>query len=59
MFPADISGVSVQMTVDNVDPTKFYMFSVRAENQFGVSAFSKDSDRISTAKDDEGMLYCI
>lgn len=58
-FPADISGESVQMTVANVDPTKFYMFSVRAENQFGLSAFSKDSDRISTTKDDEGILFTV
>lgn len=55
-FPADISGESVQVTVANVDPTKFYMFSVRAENRFGVSAFSKDSDRISTTKDDGGNI---
>ena len=53
-FPATRFEVTVQMTVRDVDSSVSYVFSVRAENRFGSSAYSGDSERVSPDEGDHG-----
>ena len=57
-FPADISGETVQMTVSGVDSDVSYVFSVRAENRFGSSTYSGDSESISPNEGDNSSSAC-
>ena len=54
-YSANISGMTVQMAVPNVESGVSYVFSVRAENRFGASSYSGDSESISP---DEGEDHC-
>ena len=47
MFPGDISGETVQFLVAGVVTGSSYIFSVQAENKFGSSEYSRDSESIS------------
>ena len=46
-FPANISGVTVRTSVADLEPEVSYVFSIRAENRFGSSGFSGNSESIS------------
>ena len=54
-FPASISGVTVRMAVPDVESSVSYVFSVRAENRFGASAFSGDSESISPGEGEDQL----
>ena len=54
-FSAEISRASVRVTVPAI-VTVSYVFAVRAENKFGSSAYSADSESIYINLPTEGML---